>query len=329
MRTRARGRLPISYSPIRPALIGVLLFAAPAAAETLLIGNKGENTVSIVDLATGTERTRLATGSAPHEIAISPDGRRAAVVAYGGSTIDVIDVAGARLLRRIDIAPNASPHGIVWLRDGRLAIAAEKSRSLVVADPRRGTFRAVPTGQAGSHMVAVSPDQRRAYVANVQAGTVGVFDLTRLRKIADIAVGGMPEGLAVTRDGRQLWVGDNTGPRLRVVDLASGQIAATLHTDPVPIRVAISPDGQTALTSNIGSGTLSVFDVATRRPVRTIRVSGAREAMQVTAVFSRDGRRVFVAETGCNVIAEVDLTSGTVLRRLPAGKGGDGIGIAP
>lgn len=314
---------------IHLALLGALAFATPAAAETLLIGNKGENTVSIVDLATGAERARLETGSAPHEIAVSPDGRRAAVVAYGGATIDIIDIAAARLLRRIDIAPNAAPHGIVWLRNGRLAIAAEKGRALVLADPRRGTFRAVPTGQAGSHMVAVSPDQRRAYVANVQAGTVGVFDLVRLRKIEDIAVGGMPEGIAVTRDGRQLWVGDNTGPRLRVVDLATRQVVATLPTDPVPIRVAISPDGQTALTSNIGSGTLSVFDVATRRPVRTIRVSGEREAMQVTAVFSPDGKRVFVAETGRNVIAEVDLAAGRVLRRLPAGKGGDGIGIAP
>ena len=183
-----------------------------ASAETLLIGNKGENTVSIVDLASGAERARLETGSAPHEIAVSPNGRQAAVVAYGGSTIDIIDVAAAKRVRRIDIAPNAAPHGIVWLRSGWIAVAAEKSRSLVLVNPRTGTFRAVPTGQNGAHMIAVSPDQRRAYIANVQSGTVGVFDLARLRKIADIPVGGMPEGIAVTRDGTQLWVGDNTGP---------------------------------------------------------------------------------------------------------------------
>lgn len=46
-----------------------------ASAETLLIGNKGENTVSIIDLASGAERARLETGSAPHEIAVSPNGR--------------------------------------------------------------------------------------------------------------------------------------------------------------------------------------------------------------------------------------------------------------
>ena len=102
-----------------------------------------------------------------------------------------------------------------------------------------------------------------------------------------------------------------------------------LPTDPVPIRVAISPDGQTAVTSNIGSGTLSVFDVSTQRPLRTIKVSGEREAMQVTLAFSRNGSRLFVAETGRNAIAEVELASGSVLRRLHAGRGGDGLGIAP
>ncbi len=55
-----------------PALL--LANPLPAGAETLLVGNKGEDTVSFLDLASGAERARLATGKAPHEIAI----RRAA-----------------------------------------------------------------------------------------------------------------------------------------------------------------------------------------------------------------------------------------------------------
>ncbi len=65
---------------------------APATG-TLLVGNKGEDSVSFIDLATGRELGRAATGDMPHEIAISPDGRLAAVVSYGGRTIDVFDVA--------------------------------------------------------------------------------------------------------------------------------------------------------------------------------------------------------------------------------------------
>ena len=58
--------------------------AAPAG--TLLVGNKGENMLSFIDLASGRELGRAPTGNMPHEIAISPNGRQAAVVAYGETT---------------------------------------------------------------------------------------------------------------------------------------------------------------------------------------------------------------------------------------------------
>jgi YVTN family beta-propeller protein len=308
---------------------GTLWMAAPAAAQTLLIGNKGENTVSFLDLASGAEQARLATGMAPHEIAISPNGRQAAVVAYGGTSIDILDIAGRKVARRIEIAPNAGPHGIIWLRSGALVIAADRSNSLVLLDPGTGTVRAAPTGQKGSHMVVVSPDQRRAYVSNMISGTVGVFELPSLRKIEDIQVGGMPEGIAISRDGARLWVGNDSAPEVRIVDLKSRRTVATLPTDPIPIRVAVSPDGKTAVTSNFTSGTLSLFDARTLRPLRTIKVSGDRAALQVTLQFSSDGKRIFVAETGRDTIAEVELASGRVLRRLKAGKGGDGLAVAP
>jgi YVTN family beta-propeller protein len=311
------------------AIPATLAICSPAAAETLLIGNKGEDTVSFVDLETGQERARVATGRAPHEIAISPNGKQAAVVAYGGTTLDIFDVRIAALVKRIDIAPNAAPHGIVWLKSGLLVVAAEKSKSVVIVDPRRGSVDAIPTGQAGSHMLVVSPDQHRAYVANILAGTVSVIDLQRKSKVADITVGGNPEGLAITPDGRHLWVGDDSAPRVRVVDLATRQTIETLPTDSIAIRVAISPDGRSAITSNMASGTLNIFDVVTRKPMRTIRVSGERTAMQVTLNFSRDGKRLYVAETGRNTVAEVDLSTGTVLRRITAGRNGDGLGIAP
>ncbi|RYD60835.1 MAG: YncE family protein, partial [Sphingomonadales bacterium] len=120
-----------AYLSLAAALLAAC--GTPALADpptgTLLIGNKGEDTLSIVDLKTGAEIARLPTGDMPHEIAVSPDGRQAAVVAYGGSTIDVFDLATRTKLRTIDIAPNLRPHGLVWLSDGRLVATAEKSQT--------------------------------------------------------------------------------------------------------------------------------------------------------------------------------------------------------
>src|SRR5687768_14693785 len=111
---------------------------APAAAqgEILLVGNKGENTVSFIDLASGRELGRSPTGPMPHEIAISPDGRQAAVVSYGGFSIDLFDLGSREKLRTIDLSPNAGPHGIAWLEDGRILVTTERSKSLTVVDTR-------------------------------------------------------------------------------------------------------------------------------------------------------------------------------------------------
>lgn len=300
-----------------------------AAAGILLVGNKGEDTLSFIDLASGAELGRAQTGDMPHEIAISPDGRQAAVVVYGGRTIDIFDIASRARLRTIDLSPNEGPHGLVWLDDGRLVATTERSRSIAVVDTRRGdALTSIATGQPGSHMVAISPDKSRAYTANIPAGTVTAIDLAAGRKLRDIEVGGNPEGIALADGGRTLWVADLQGARVQAFDTATFERLAEVETGESPIRVAVSPDGRWIVTSNLGDGSLTVIDGVTRRAVREIPVSGSREAGQVTILFSSDGRLVYAAETGRDEVAEVEFETGKVLRRLKGGKNGDGLAIA-
>ncbi len=300
------------------------------ATGTLLVGNKGEDTVSFIDLATGRELGRSPTGRMPHEIAISPDGRHAAVVAYGGRTIDIFDIATRERVRSIDLSPNEGPHGIAWLPDGRILATTERSQSLSVVDTRqRDSVTAIPTGQRGTHMVAVSPDFRRAFTANIPDGTVSVLDLAGGAKLRDIQVGGNPEGIALSPDGRTLWVGDLQGARVQAFDTESFERVAEVATGPVPIRVLASPDGRWIVTSNLGCGCLTIIDAATRAVVRTVPVSGDQQAGQVTILFSADGHRLYAAETGRNQVAEIDMATGAVVRRLDAGRQGDGLAIAP
>lgn len=322
---------------MRSIAVALLLFASghnAQAAEMLLVGNKGENTLSFVDLAQAKEVGRVPTGRMPHEIAISPDGRQAAVVSYGGRSIDVFDVASRAKLRTIDLSPNDGPHGLIWLSDGRIVATTERSQSVVVIDTRANdAVTSIATGQAGTHMIAVSPDRRRAYTANIPAGTVTVLDLAGGRKLRDLTVGGRPEGIAVSPDGRTLWVADLEGARVQAFDTSAIESAkaprsTVVKTGNRPIRVLVSPDGRWAVTSDFLDGTLTVIDARSRKPVRTINVSGEEAAGQVTILFSRDGKRIYAAETGRNQVAEIDFASGRVLRRLPAGAQGDGLALA-
>ncbi|MCA0210021.1 MAG: beta-propeller fold lactonase family protein [Proteobacteria bacterium] len=316
---------------MRQAIVAALFalsLAAPAAAETLLVGNKGEDTLSVVALASGEELARLPTGKMPHEIAISPDGKQAAVVAYGSTTIDVFDIARRTRLRTIDLSPNQRPHGLVWLSDGRLVATTEGSDSVAVVAPG-DKLTSISTGQKGTHMIVVAPDGRTAYTANIGSGTVSVLDLRTGKKRRDLAVGGKPEGIALTKGGRELWVGDLNAPRVSIWDTKTGKKVAEQPVDPVAIRVLASPNGRLVATSNIAAGTISLFDAGTRALLKTIKVSGEEAKGQVTLLFSADSKRLYAAETGHDKVAEIDVASGNVLRRIAAGKNGDGLAIAP
>ena len=314
---------------MRALLVALALSTAlPAAAATLLTGNKAENTVSFIDLATGKERARLPTGPMPHEIAVSPDGRTAAVVAYGAKQIDLYDVAGAKHLRTIDLGTNERPHGIAWLKSGRILATTEGSSTLSLVDPKTGKVDSVATGAKGSHMVAVTPDERRAFVSNLGSRNVSAIDLAKRAKIADLSAGEEPEGIALTPDGRELWVANRGDDMVIVFDVATLKPLATIQVGDMPIRLAISPDGRTAVTSDLLDGGLTLIDVKSRKPTRKLKVSGDPAAMQVTIMFANDGKRLYAAETGKAQIAEVDLATGKLLRTLAAGKGADGLGYS-
>lgn len=326
-------------------LIGLVLAGCASMAEvggdavpstdaegTLLVGNKDEDTLSFVNLATGEELARLPTGPAPHEIAISPDGSLAAVVAYGGAQIDFYDVAARAKVATLDLSPNRHPHGLLWLSDDRLLATTEGSGTLTVIGEAdilgKRTVTGIPTGQEGSHMVAVSPDLTRAWVANLGSGSVTLVDLEAGEAVRSVPTGGGTEGIAVTPDGSLVLASSREAEKVTFLTPELETIAE-VPVGGIPLRVAISPDGRWAVTSNYGDGTLSVIDIAARRLARTIRVGGSASSEQVTILFSRDGERMYVAETADDVIAEVDFGSGMVLRRLPAGRQGDGLAIVP
>src|SRR5579864_9500606 len=102
--------------------IGFVWIAILPAAETpspaLLVLNKEDSALAIVDPVSGKVVGRVATGEAPHEVAASADGKIAFVANYGardpGATISVIDLTSQKELHRVDLGPLRRPHGITF-----------------------------------------------------------------------------------------------------------------------------------------------------------------------------------------------------------------------
>lgn len=308
--------------------------AAGAPSGTLFVANKFGNTLSKIDLASGEEVLSVPSCANPHELATSPDGAHVALACYGGTSVDIFRTTDLARVKSVELGENARPHGIVWHANGALYATAEGRQSVFwIRDPlgRAETFE-YGTGQEGSHMLAVSPDARHAWTVDLGSRTVTLVDLLTRRAPRSVEVGVEPEGIALAPDGKTLWVSARGSNKAFALDPMSLDIRGELATGAFPLRLAIRPQGDVAVTSDLLDGGLSVIDLSRAEVVRSIAVGGpegAQERMQVTVIWSQDGERIYVAETGDDTIAEVDYASGRVLRRLTAGDGGDGLAVLP
>lgn len=309
--------------------------AEAAMAPTLFVAAKRGNTLSKVDLATGKEVLRLPSCTNPHELATAPDGQHVALACYGGTSIDIFRTDSLDKVASIDLGTNARPHGIVWHANGDIYATAEGRKSVfwikAPLSETRGLFES-GTGKGGSHMLAVSPDGRTAWTTDLGSRTVTRVDLVTRRAPLSVTVGEEPEGISLSPDGKTLWVSARGSNQAFALDPQTMEVRATVATGRFPLRIAVRPQGDVAVTSDLQDGSLSVIDTRTAKVVRTIAISSPAEAearFQVTILWSDDGRRIYVAETASNTVAEVDYASGKVLRRLKVGEGGDGMAILP
>lgn len=298
----------------------------------LFVANKRGNTVSKIDLATGVEVMRKDSCINPHELTVSPMGRYVALACYGGTTVDIFDTINLKRRASIDLGENARPHGIVWHESGVIYVTAEGRKSIfAIQDPMGASkLHEFITAKEGSHMLAVSPDGKTAWTTDLGSKTVTRRVILKGGLPISVTVGEEPEGIALSPDGGTLWVSARRSDKAFALDPETLQIRAELSTGPFPLRLAIRPQGDFAVTSNLANGSLTVIDLGEGEVVREIAVSSAAEAekrQQVTILWSNDGKRIYVAETGTDIVAEVDFASGKVLRRLKTGKGGDGMAI--
>lgn len=308
-----------------------------AQAPSLFVANKRGNTLSKIDLTTGKEVLRGDSCTNPHELSPSPDGRFLALACYGGRSVDIFDVATLERLGSVDLGEGARPHGIVWMPGGTIYATAEGRRSIVAIEieggpAATGEVTEYPTGKRGSHMLAVAPDESAAWTTDLGSRTVTRIDLSGEKPPLSVTVGEEPEGIALSPDGATLWVSARGSNRVFALDPVTMALRESVPTGRFPLRIAIRPQGDVAVTSDLMDGSLSVIDLERAEVVRSIAVSGpdaAKERFQVTILWSNDGQRIYVAETASDTIAEVDYASGTVLRRLNAGEGGDGLAILP
>ena len=296
---------------------------------TLIITNKAPYTATIVDVASGATLATLPTGVGPHEVVVSSDGKTAVVTDYGtgpqpGSTLTVIDVPALKIVRRISIAPAMRPHGIVFLPgDSLVAVTSEQMRAVVVVSLASGeVVRTAKTDKAGSHMVGVAADGRRAWTGDIGSNTVTELDLSTGAALRAIAVPSQPEAINVTADGAEVWVGSNATGRVSVVSAATGEVTTAAEGLGWPYRVLFTPDQSQVFLPDYRNEVVRVLDRASRQERGRIAFTGG--GPQGVAI-SPDGKYVFVSLSAQARVAVIRVSDRTVIGHVDAGDTPDGV----
>src|SRR6266849_2224029 len=227
------------------------------SAGILLVANKGDNSVGIIDPVAGKQIAEVAEGGITgHEIATSPDGRFAYVPIYGnsgvgmpgtdGSNMVVIDLAARKITGNVDFGKGVRPHlPMFGPKNGLLYVSAELDRSISIIDPSTlKIIGSIPTGQEQSHMFAITRDGRRAYTANVGPGTVSVLDLEARKTITIIAVSGQVQRISLSVDDKLVFTSDVTKPQLAVIDTATNKIKTWVPLPGLGYGSATTSDGR-------------------------------------------------------------------------------------
>ena len=306
--------------------LAILLFVpalVQAAGPALAIIEKASGHVGFFDLQ-GNEIKEVAVGAHPHEMAFSSDGKylftsdNGVMVmtekSPGENTVSIVDILRESRAGVIDLGEHRRPHGIDFdPSTGHVLVTTELPSALLILDPVRRTVLDVfdVKGRA-PHMVRLAPDRRTALVTCTDTGTLSIVDL-KTRQVVVLPVGARPQGIVFAPGYQRAYIANSDGHTITVVDVPAKKLIGDIpvggpHSGPV--RVAISPDGKTAISALQLDHAISFADTASMKEEKTIPLPGSPVSMTLSA----DGRSAYCAIQDLDQVFEISLASRSLLR---------------
>ena len=325
----------ISVSSLGLLLFAPVLSVAQVPSPALLVLEKNDKMLAIVDPATLKVTGRIPAGEDPHEIVTSEDGKFAFISNYGAfqnpqHSLSVANLSQQKALPAVDLGALRAPHGLDIV-SGKVYFTAEGSKVIGRYDPSSHQIDWVlGIGQNRTHMLLVNQDESRIFTSNVNADSIGILDRDKNGDASGwvetyIPVGKGPEGFDVSPNGKELWAANSHEGTVSVIDLASRKVVQTfdIHTK-FANRVKFTPDGKMVLISDLGTGDLVVLDAAARKQLKRLNLGHGVAGVLIVP----DGARAYVAVSPDSQVAVVDLKTLTVTGHIATGKAPDGMAWA-
>lgn len=296
---------------------------AVAGARQAYVSNRLSDTVTPIDVATGTAGTPISI-STPRGIAITPDGSTAFVANQSSNTVTPLDLETG--VPGSPIPVGHQPVAVAVTPDGMTAYVVNVTgRAVTPIDLTTGTA-GTPIGlETFPLAIAVTPDGATAYTADLD-GTVTPIDTATGTAGTPIRVGSGPfTGIAVTPDGATAYVANSESGSVTPIATATNTPGPPIPVGDSPEAVGITPDGNTAYVANFDSHNVTPIATATNTPGTPIPVGTSPLAIAIAP----DGATAYVTNAGSNNVTPIDTLTDTAGAPIAVGDFPAGVAFTP
>jgi YVTN family beta-propeller protein len=232
------------------------------------------------------EGAQVPVSDLPLNMVLSDDGRYLLVTTNGAGdqTIDVIDLQIGQSVQTVSV--KKSWLGLAFAPDGkRFFVSGGDDNEVMIFD-----FAGGKAEQSGKIILGGADYHKLSDRERAEARRKGLGEFA------------FPAGIAVTPDGKRLYVAENLTSKVAVIDLATRQVITKIAVGEYPYDCEISGDGGRVYVSNWGARSVAVIDPTSNKVVNNIPVGDHPNDLELT----RDGKTLYVANANSNTVSVVD-----------------------
>ncbi len=254
----------------------------------------GNNRVYVIDRSSNAVVGQYTVWSNPVAVGFNPAKPAVAyVVNAGDGTITVVDTGTNGTSPLTGIGTN--PRSVVFAPDGLHAYLPDQlvgNSSVLIVDTKTGkVVDKIPVAYGPTDIV-LSPDGATAYVSGSTSGTVPIVSVITVatKAVKTINVGTTPSAvgsLALSKDGKTLYVTRSDDNSVVVIDTASSAVTKTIPIAAIggnpagPTDVALSPDGSVLYVTDTNTSSVTVINTLTQSVIATVPVGFAPGSVTV------------------------------------------------
>jgi len=174
------------------------------------------------------------------------------------------------------------------------------------------------TGIEVNHGAAVAPDGSRFYITNEAESTLDIADAKTLKVTKHIPLTHHPNNVAVSKDGKRVYVAIVGGPgAVDVIDTASLTRAKSIRTEGGIHNTYVTPDGKFVIAGSIIGKKINVIDQKTEEIVWTLPMEEGVRPMAFETNPDGSTKRIFVELSNFNGFVTVDFATRKVVDKIP------------